>query len=206
MGGQLTQTLIDIGDVHCQSAREHLDQARQHSDPLGRHLSQAAGELQNAYLFYDKSLGRGVPLLRRHVALGQLLRAREKAMGCASLEALLQWYLEESAMNRRTWLLRAKQQLISYCIDREESKDPWKSLRIASWLELSGVWSDYYRMSANLLPPDLRDPPPMYFRTIGEVEKVKADIRAIGQDPDVVLGPSSKWPWWEGGFSPSQTL
>ena len=78
--------------------------------------------------------------------------------------------------------------------DREESKDPWKSLRIASWLELSGVWSDYYRMSANLLPPDLRDAPPMYFRTIGEVEKVKADIRAIGQDPDVVLGPSSKWP------------
>jgi hypothetical protein len=202
VGGPLTETLHKIGDVHFESALMHLEQAKRNSDPREQ-LLLAAGALQNAYLFYDKSLRRGVPLLRRHIALGQVVRSRGMAIGCASLEALLQWYLEASALNCRDWLLRAKEQLISYSYDREESKDPWKDLRVASRVQLSNAWSAYYRMSVSLLPPNLTDPRPMYFRTMGEIRAIEEGLRAKGHDPKIVLGPTNTWPWWNGGFQPS---
>ena len=114
VGGELERALRSVGDVHLTSAVDHLVQAP-HSNDAALRVRQAAGSLQDAYFFYESASHRGVSRFLREVyAPRGLISLHAKQHFCATLVAVLFWYLNETPGNRETWVTRAAEQLGEY--------------------------------------------------------------------------------------------
>jgi len=122
-GGLMTDIFEQMGDVHLNSAIEHVRQAAHSSDPVSR-LVQATGDLQNAYLLFLRAAGSGPSRkLRILFDMPSLSKARAEATDCASAVALIQWTIGESVANRRLWLDRASRQI---AVHADELRQRWE--------------------------------------------------------------------------------
>jgi hypothetical protein len=162
-GGQLTDTLEAIGDIHFRSANEHLRQASRSTLQHDR-LVQAASDLQVAFFAFDQAAAAGpIQWLRIRTDWPSVTTSHDRASGCASTIALIQWVLGESEQNRRVWVDRTAQHLVDYLkkarsrIVGDHLPKPWN-------LEFSllshKLLDPYYRFERNVLPAGLVRPMP----------------------------------------------
>lgn len=174
-GGQLTDTLEAIGDVHFRSANEHLRQA---SGSTLRHdrLVQATSDLQVAFFAFDQAAAAGpIQWLRTRIDWASVTMSHDRAIGCASTIALIQWVLGESEQNRRVWVDRTAQHLTDYlkkARSRMVGDRPPKSYH-GEYGFFAGELKDmYFKFESNVLPPHMVRPKPLGAYSTTEAKKL----------------------------------
>lgn len=152
-GGHMTDIFEQMGDVHLNSAIEHVRQAVHSSDPVSR-LVQATGDLQNAYLLFLRAAGSGPSRkLRILMDMPNLSKARAGATDCASAVALIQWTIGESVPNRRLWLDRASRQI---AVHSDELRQRWEMGNPEKYMDFGArqttLFESLQRLEVNTLP------------------------------------------------------
>lgn len=161
IGGALTKSLAAMGDVHFESAIDHLSQAPDSKFPAQR-INDAAGDLQVAYYAFSASAKRGVPSLRQFVGAKALTRARGMAAGCAANIAVLQLLLDESPENRRHWVDRAGLQISQYWRETEaRSRQVFSEVWILEDFHCSQLIGQYFQLEEQVLPIEHRRDKPL---------------------------------------------
>jgi hypothetical protein len=185
-GGPLTDLLEEMGDVHLESAIEHLRQANQSHDPE-RRLIQATGDLQNAFILFMRAARAGPSRkLRLLFDMANVSRSRAGATDCASAIGLIQWVIGESSANRRLWLDRAARQI---ALHTDEMRQCWdmgifgeKYMSYGS--HRTTLFHSFRQLEMNTLPVDLQ--------RAGQLRFEDADQYRLASDrdtlnPDVVV-------------------
>ena len=185
-GGALTDLLEQMGDVHLESAIEHLRQANHSPNPEHR-LIQATSDLQNAFILFNRAAGAGPSRkLRLLVDMGNVSKSRAGATDCASAIGLIQFVIGESQTNRRLWLDRAARQI---ALHTDELRQCWKmGIFAEKYMDYGAVrttlFHSYRQLEMNTLPTDLQRAGLLRFEDADQYRLASDEHRF---NPDVVV-------------------
>ena len=185
-GGPMTDLLEQMGDVHLESAIEHLRQANQSHDPE-RRLVQATGDLQNAFILFTRAAGAGPSRnLRIMFDMSNVSRSRAGATDCASAIALIQWVIGESPSNRRLWLDRAARQIALHTDEMRRcfNMGVFAKKYMSYGADRTSLFHSFRQLEMNTLPVGLQRAGPLRLEDADQYRLASDKDR---YNPDVVV-------------------